>query len=123
MMNEPMKRSNLFCDGVSRRQALRIGASGFLGGLTLPKLFQMEATASNGQAAKAKSCIFLYLQGGPSTIDMWDMKPDAPIRNACLLETPSQKRFDRFIGSFIMMTFPFKSEAFYRYINGCKRIP
>ena len=78
MMNEPMKRSNLFCDGVSRRQALRIGASGFLGGLTLPKLFQMEATASNGLAAKAKSCIFLYLQGGPSTIDMWDMKPDAP---------------------------------------------
>jgi hypothetical protein len=49
--------------------------------------------------------------------------PDAPIRNACLLETPSQKRFDRFIGSFIMMTFPFKSEAFHRYINGCKRIP
>jgi hypothetical protein len=79
MMNEPIKRSNLFCDGVSRRQALRIGASGFLGGLTLPKLFQMEATASNGQAAKAKSCIFLYLQGGPSTIDMWDMKPDAPV--------------------------------------------
>lgn len=67
-----------FCDGVTRRRALQIGASGFLGGMTLPGLFQMEATASTGKEAKAKSCIFLFLQGGPSTIDMWDLKPDAP---------------------------------------------
>jgi len=38
----------------------------------------MEATASNGTEPKAKACIFLFLQGGPSTIDMWDLKPDAP---------------------------------------------
>ena len=67
-----------FCDHLNRRQALRIGASGFLGGLTLPRLFEMEATASTGTPPKAKACIFLFLQGGPSTIDMWDMKPDAP---------------------------------------------
>src|SRR5436190_1996410 len=64
--------------GVSRRQMLRLGASGLLAGLSLPRLFQWEATASTGKSAKAKSCIFLFLEGGPSTIDMWDMKPDAP---------------------------------------------
>ncbi|HLN32601.1 MAG TPA: DUF1501 domain-containing protein [Gemmataceae bacterium] len=67
-----------FCDGITRRHALKLGASGFIGGLTLPTLFQMEATASNGTEPKAKACIFLFLQGGPSTIDMWDLKPDAP---------------------------------------------
>ncbi|MFZ9825103.1 MAG: DUF1501 domain-containing protein, partial [Gemmataceae bacterium] len=67
-----------FCDGISRRQSLKIGASGFLGGLSLPGLLHMQATASTGQEPKAKSCIFLFLQGGPSTIDMWDLKPDAP---------------------------------------------
>jgi hypothetical protein len=68
-----------YCDKLSRRQALKIGATGFIGGLTLPRLFQMEATASTGEQPKARSCIFLFLQGGPSTIDMWDMKPDAPV--------------------------------------------
>lgn len=64
----------------SRRQVLKIGGSGFLGGLTLPRLLAMDATASGstGAGPKAKACIFLYLQGGPSTIDMWDLKPDAP---------------------------------------------
>src|SRR4051812_39874876 len=67
-----------YCDGMDRRQALRIGASGFLGGLTLPRWLEMQATASTGREPRARSCIFLFLQGGPSTIDMWDMKPDAP---------------------------------------------
>jgi len=63
---------------ITRRHALRIGSSGFLAGLSLPTLFQLQATAANGKEPKAKSCIFLFLQGGPSTIDMYDMKPDAP---------------------------------------------
>ena len=63
---------------LTRRHALRIGSSGFLAGLSLPTLFQLQATASDGTEPKAKACIFLFLQGGPSTIDMWDMKPDAP---------------------------------------------
>jgi hypothetical protein len=62
----------------SRRHALRIGSVGLLGGLSLPRLLQFEAQAAAGKSAKAKSCIFLFLEGGPSTIDMWDMKPDAP---------------------------------------------
>src|SRR5438067_2263628 len=71
-------KSRRDCDGITRRQALKIGASGFLGGLTLPRLLQMEATAGTGQEPRARACIFLFLQGGPSTIDMWDLKPAAP---------------------------------------------
>jgi hypothetical protein len=65
--------------GVTRRHALRIGASGLLAGLSLPRLFALEATAPTATPVKAKSCIFLFLEGGPSTIDMWDMKPDAAV--------------------------------------------
>ena len=64
---------------INRRQALRIGASGFIGGLTLPRLLEMQATAATGEQPRARSCIFIFLEGGPSTIDMWDLKPDAPV--------------------------------------------
>ena len=60
-----------------RRQALRVGSVGLLGGLTLPRLLQFQAQAAGDVKPKAKACIFLFLEGGPSTIDMWDMKPDA----------------------------------------------
>jgi hypothetical protein len=52
-----------------------------LGALTLPALIQMEqarAATSAAKGAKAKSCILIYLWGGPPQQDMWDMKPDAP---------------------------------------------
>ncbi len=64
---------------VSRRHALRIGASGLLAGLSLPRLMQWEATAATDRPIKAKSCIVLFLEGGPSSIDMWDMMPDAAV--------------------------------------------
>lgn len=67
-----------YCDGVPRRRMLRLGATGLFGGLSLPALLQMQAQAATGTAAKAKSCIFLMLEGGPSHIDMWDLKPQAP---------------------------------------------
>ncbi|MFY7954506.1 MAG: DUF1501 domain-containing protein [Armatimonadaceae bacterium] len=63
---------------LSRRTALKLGASGFMAGLSLPTLFLLQATAANGKEPKAMACIFLFLEGGPSTIDMWDLKPDAP---------------------------------------------
>jgi hypothetical protein len=66
------------CDGISRRQALRIGASGLITGLSLPRLLEMQATAATGAPAKAQACIFIFLEGGPSHIDMWDLKPNAP---------------------------------------------
>lgn len=68
-----------YCDRITRRRAIRIGSSGFLGGLTLPMWFRVEAEAATTQPAKAQSCIFIFLEGGPSTIDMWDLKPEAPI--------------------------------------------
>ena len=67
-----------FCDRMNRRRALRIGGTGLVAGLSLPRLLQLEAEAATAKPAKAKSCIFMFLEGGPSTIDMWDLKPDAP---------------------------------------------
>jgi hypothetical protein len=57
---------------------LRVGASGLIGGLSLPRLLELEASAATSDDAPAKACIFLFLEGGPSAIDMWDLKPDAP---------------------------------------------
>jgi len=65
------------CDGLSRRDWLRIGALG-LGGLTLPGLLHLERTHAEGARPRARSVIVLFLSGGPSHLDMWDPKPDAP---------------------------------------------
>lgn len=74
-LGRPRHRS---CDGVTRRHALRLGSCGLIGGLTLPRLLELQARAAAPVAAKAKSCIFLFLEGGPPHQDMWDPKPDAP---------------------------------------------
>lgn len=66
------------CDGVTRRHALRVGTSGLLSGLSLPWLMEMQAKAGTGRPAPAQACIFIFLEGGPSHIDMWDLKPEAP---------------------------------------------
>lgn len=63
---------------LNRRQMIRFGGTGLLGGLTLPAFLQLQAQAATLRPAKAKACIFLMLEGGPSHIDMWDLKPDAP---------------------------------------------
>lgn len=68
--------SHLRCDGVSRRDVLRIGASGFLGLGLLPML--PPASAQQKIAPKAKSCILIWLDGGPSHLETFDLKPDAP---------------------------------------------
>src|SRR5579862_8013190 len=64
-----------FCDGVSRRDFLRVGALG-LGGLTLAELLRREG--KGGASGRPKSVIYVVLGGGPSHIDMWDLKPQAP---------------------------------------------
>jgi Protein of unknown function (DUF1501) len=74
-----LKPSSALSNGMTRRQALRVGSVGLLGGLSLPRLLQFQALAGTDAPAKAKACIFLFLEGGPSTIDMWDMKPDAAV--------------------------------------------
>ncbi|QDU45962.1 hypothetical protein Mal52_44590 [Symmachiella dynata] len=63
-----------------RRDAMiRLGQAG-LGGLALPGLLQAEqaAAAETASGGKAKSCILLYLWGGPPQQDMFDLKPQAP---------------------------------------------
>lgn len=62
--------------GISRRRLLQAGGAGMLG-LTMPKLLRAESRVSS-IAARAKSVIFLFQWGGPSQLDMFDMKPDAP---------------------------------------------
>jgi hypothetical protein len=64
-----------YCDGVSRRDFLRIGALG-IGGLTLADLLRLEAQA--GVKATGKSVINIYLGGGPTHLDTFDLKPAAP---------------------------------------------
>ncbi len=66
------------CRGISRRHALRLGSCGLIGGMTLPRLIELQAKAAGPKGPKAKSCIFLFLEGGPPHQDMWDPKPDAP---------------------------------------------
>ena len=62
----------------SRRRLLQIGGAGLLG-LSLPKVFAAEETAAHLQpSAKAKSVIFLFLFGGPSQLETFDLKPEAP---------------------------------------------
>src|SRR4051812_44518940 len=78
----------------SRRDLLKVGGLGLLG-LTLPHLLQAEAKRT-GAAPKprTRSVIFLYQFGGPSHIDMFDMKPDAPEAiEGCTSRSP-QRRTD-----------------------------
>ena len=74
------KQGHRFCDGLTRRQTLRLGATSLFGGLTLPRVLRAEEAnkAEGGRRAKAKSCLFIFLEGGPPQLDMWDPKPDAP---------------------------------------------
>src|SRR6516225_2735449 len=65
-----------FCDNISRRSFLQIGAFG--AGLTLADMLRFKALAGPGKAASTKSAILIYLPGGPSHMDMYDLKPDAP---------------------------------------------
>jgi hypothetical protein len=69
-------RKGTYCDGVSRRDFLRIGCLG-AGGLMLPDLFRARAAAGVSQS-HPRSVIMICLPGGPSHLDMYDMKPNAP---------------------------------------------
>jgi hypothetical protein len=72
-------RSNPLISVPSRRWFLQTGLSA-IGGLGLPQLMQLQATSADDVTNKGgkKSVILFWLSGGPSHIDMWDPKPDAP---------------------------------------------
>jgi hypothetical protein len=63
---------------INRRNVLRMGTCGLFAGLSLPRLLEWQALAATDRPAPAKACIFIFLEGGPSTIDLWDLKPQAP---------------------------------------------
>src|SRR5205085_5278971 len=80
--------SRRYCDGVSRRDFLKVGSLA-MGGLTLADVLRLRAQAATtsetaiasggGRSASAKSVIMIYLPGGPTHLDMYDMKPDAAV--------------------------------------------
>jgi len=69
------KQQGRFCDGFSRRNFLQLGALA-AGGFSLPQMLQAEAAA--GVRNSNKAIIMVYLPGGPSHQDMFDIKEDAP---------------------------------------------
>jgi hypothetical protein len=79
----PKSSTSGFCDGLSRRSFLRIGALG-LGGVALPSivlpgLLRAEAAAGiQSSGVRHKAVILIFLPGGPSHQDMFDLKRDAP---------------------------------------------
>ena len=73
------------CDGIRRRDLLKIGVASTFGfSLSLPTLLQRRAAATQTDAARGTrlgrevSLLIIYLQGGMSTIDVFDLKPEAP---------------------------------------------
>jgi len=85
-------KSGATCDGYSRRELIRVGGAS-IAALSLGQIFELQAAhaaevkagaepASVGKSSsgfgKAKNVIMIYLQGGPSHIDIWDPKPEAP---------------------------------------------
>ncbi|HUY93577.1 MAG TPA: DUF1501 domain-containing protein [Pirellulales bacterium] len=70
------------CDGVTRRELLRVGGSAAMG-ISLASLLGLQRAAAEGAAGgpgwgKAKSVILCFLQGGPSHLDLWDPKENVP---------------------------------------------
>ena len=78
MFRVDLGRSGRYCDGVSRRSFLKIGVAG-MASVGLPGLLRAkEETALRAGTTRNTSVILLWLDGGPSHMDLYDMKPDAP---------------------------------------------
>src|SRR5215207_4810082 len=70
-------RPRAACDGITRRQLLQAAGAGLFG-LSLPEVLRAQAAAPAARPGRARSVIFLFLFGGPSQLETFDMKPDAP---------------------------------------------
>jgi len=70
-------RPQRVCNGLARREMLQIGGAGLFG-LSLPWVLAAEQASPALEGGRAKSVLFLYLFGGPSQLETFDMKPDAP---------------------------------------------
>src|SRR5437016_5043140 len=72
---DPHGRRN--CEGITRRDVLKVGALSFFG-LTLPQFFALRSAAAAESGARADAVILVWLWGGPSHLDTFDPKPEAP---------------------------------------------
>src|SRR5262245_711831 len=66
-----------YCDGMSRRSFLQMGVAG-MAAVGLPGLLRAREESAKTTGSKNTTCILLWLDGGPSHMDLYDMKPDAP---------------------------------------------
>src|SRR5262245_52248625 len=63
--------------GISRREMLRVGGLGIFG-LSVADLLAQTISGKESQRGRAKACILMFMWGGPSQLDTWDLKPVAP---------------------------------------------
>src|SRR5216684_3686618 len=82
MLVIPGHASKDTCDGITRRELLRVGGSAIFG-FSLANWLGLQKAAADGNYGgpgfgKAKSVILIYLQGGPSHLDLWDPKDNVP---------------------------------------------
>src|SRR5262244_2027307 len=78
MFRLDLGQSRRYCDGVSRRSFLQLGVAG-MASVGLPQLLHAKAeSARTSGSSKNTSVILLWLDGGPSHMDLYDLKPDAP---------------------------------------------
>lgn len=70
--------SGRYCDGLSRRSFVQLGVAG-MAGVALPSVLRAKsASAANIKSPKDTAAILIWLDGGPSHIDLYDLKPEAP---------------------------------------------
>mgnify|MGYP000675223109 CR=1 FL=1 len=72
-----MRKRPAFCDGHSRRDVLKVGVASLFG-MCWGLADVLAARAAAGESGRDVSLIILFLKGGLSTIDTWDLKPEAP---------------------------------------------
>jgi len=72
-------KSGELCDGMSRRKLMQVGGLSLFAGMNLPQYLQASEVAPTARSGRAKSVILFNLLGGPSQMDMFDMKPHAPV--------------------------------------------
>ncbi len=79
MLRVDLGSTSRYCDGLSRRSFLQLGMAG-MASLSLPQLLRAreQSAAAKSATKKNTSVILLWLDGGPSHMDLYDMKPEAP---------------------------------------------
>src|SRR5687768_1923742 len=70
--------ANRLCDGLTRRELMRVGGLSLFGGMTLPRALRAADEPARHPPGKARSVLLFNLLGGPSHLDMFDLKPLAP---------------------------------------------